>query len=400
MYTVFSGVQIIPGTPKDVIPRGCLVMEEGRITVVGREGEVAIPQGANVIHLPGQTLLPGLMDSHVHIMLDASADSMTQLVQETPVFSTVKAIHHLKETLLAGITTIRDLGGRDFMELELGRAMKEGLLMGPQILGAGKVITMTGGHGHPIGREADGVDDLRRAAREQLKAGAHVIKVMATGGILTRGVEPGASQLTQEEMRGAIEEAHKAGRKAATHAQGRAGIRDAVLAGIDSVEHGFFLDEELIELMLKKDVFLVPTLVAPYSILQHGTGRGIPSFVVEKTEKIHRIHQQSFSMAVKAGVKIAMGTDAGTPFNEHGKNLKELELMIKAGMDPLSAINSASQRGAQLLGIIDERGTLEPGKAADLLLLKGDPLTDPQAFYAVQEVYQEGRPVKGMEIKK
>lgn len=396
METVFTGMQIIPGTPNQVMQKGCLIMEEGKITAVGPEGEVTIPQQAQFLDLSGKTLLPGLIDAHVHILLDASGDSMTQLTEESPVYSTVKGAKHLQKTLWAGITTVRDLGGQDYIELDLGRAIDEGLLMGPHLLGAGKVITMTGGHGHSMGREADGVDDVRQAAREQLKAGAQVIKVMATGGILTKGVEPGASELTQEEMQAAIEEAHKAGRKAASHAQGRAGIENAILAGIDSIEHGFFLDAELIALMLEKQIFLVPTLTAPYSILKHGKEAGIPEFVVKKTEKVYETHLESFSMALQSGVQIAMGTDAGTPFNCHGNNLQELVLMIQAGMDPLAAITSASYTAAQLLGILDERGTLEPGKAADLLVLGGDPLKDPGAFFRVEEVYKGGRPCKGV----
>lgn len=395
MYRVFKGMRIIPGTTDDSIERGLLVVEDDTILALGEEGRVNIPSDATVYNLQGKTLLPGFIDAHTHILLDASRDPMGALVHESPTYSTIKAINSLEKTLLSGVTTIRDLGGLDYIDLELARAVEEGLIPGPSILAAGKLITMTGGHGHFIGREADGRSDVRRAAREQLKAGAHVIKVMATGGILTEGVEPGASQLTKEEMEAAIEEAHKAGKKTATHAQGREGIENAILAGIDSIEHGFFLDEDLVELMVERDVFLVPTLSATHWVVASGLAKGIPAYVVEKTEKVISHHRESFVRAMEAGVKIAMGTDAGTPFNSHGQNLQELKLMVEAGMDPIDAILCGTSSSAQLLGIQDEKGTLEEGKRADMVLLNGDPLEDIEALFAVEEVYKSGRPCRG-----
>jgi imidazolonepropionase-like amidohydrolase len=262
------------------------------------------------------------------------------------------------------------------------------------MLCAGHLICMTGGHGWPIGCEADGVDGLRRAAREQLKAGADLVKMIATGGVLTPGSQPGAAQLTLEELRAGVEEAHRAGRKAAAHAQGSEGIRNAVLAGIDSVEHGFFLTTEVIGMMVERGVYLVPTLTAARAIVEHGKKSGIPPSAVDKAMAAWQEHEKSFAKAVEAGVKVAMGTDAGTPFNEHGRNAQELVLLVEHGMSEAEAILSATSRAAELLGIADSVGSISVGKVADLLVVKGDPLediavlTDPESIGCV---YQAGK---------
>jgi hypothetical protein len=242
----------------------------------------------------------------------------------------------------AGVTTVRDLGGRDYAEFAVRRAVTEGLFPGPRILGAGRPVCMTGGHGNSIGREADGPDDARKAVREQLKAGADVIKLIATGGVMTPGVEPGSPQLTLEEMRAAIEEATKAGRRTAAHAQGSTGIADAIEAGITTIEHGIFLTDEIVAAMKRKGVFLVATLAAPAAISAGGLAAGIPDYMVRKSDAVVTAHVASFRRAHEAGARIAAGADSGTPLNPHGSLLTELELMVKYGMTPLEAIRSAS----------------------------------------------------------
>jgi imidazolonepropionase-like amidohydrolase len=241
---------------------------------------------------------------------------------------------------------------------------------------AGAIICMTGGHGWFIGREADGPDDVRRAVREQLKAGADCIKFTATGGGMTPGVDPRASSFTDVELAAGVDEAHKAFRRAIAHAQGNTGIKTAVRAGIDSVEHGVYLDDEVIEEMRRRGTFLVPTLVAPAMIARHGTSAGIPEYVVTKAAGVLEAHQESFRKAVRAGVRIAMGTDAGTPFNRHGENAQELSLMVEGGLSPADAIVAATRSAAELLDLVEVTGTVEPGKAADLLIVDGDPLAD------------------------
>ncbi|MFN2364438.1 MAG: amidohydrolase family protein, partial [Halarsenatibacteraceae bacterium] len=240
----------------------------------------------------------------------------------------------------------------------------------------------------------DSPAEARKAAREQLKAGVDFIKIMATGGVMTEGVEPGAPQLTEVEMAAAIAEAHKSGRKTAAHAQGTEGIKNALKAGIDTIEHGVFLDDETIELMLKNDVYLVPTLSAVQSIVEEGVEAGIPEFAVRKSETVLDSHIRSFQRARKAGVKIDMGTDAGTPLNFHGANLSELELMVEHGMKPLEAIKAATLTGAEMIGLADELGSLEAGKDAHLLVVDGNPDKDIKDIHNIYQVYKNGRLIR------
>jgi imidazolonepropionase-like amidohydrolase len=253
---------------------------------------------------------------------------------------------------------------------------------------------MTGGHGWQFGREANGVDEVRAAVREQLKAGADLIKLMATGGIMTKGVEPGSTQFTLEELIAGVEEARKAGRRTATHAQGTEGIKNALWAGIHSIEHSFFLDDEAIELLLEMKAFVVPTLCAPYHILKAGVRKGVPAYAVEKSGKVMKSHWESVKKARKAGVPIAMGTDAGTPFNRHGENLKEMELLVKVGFTPMEAIVATTKTASEVLGLEKKIGTLEKGKLADLVVLDGDPLKDITLFQKkdrILAIMKEGR---------
>jgi imidazolonepropionase-like amidohydrolase len=293
--------------------------------------------------------------------------------------------------LQAGITTARDLGGGAYAEFSVRDLIKRGEIPGPRLLCAGKVITMTGGHGWPIGRESDGPDEVRKAVREQLKAGADVIKLMATGGVLTPGVEPGSSQLEEEELRAGITEAHKASRRTATHAQGTAGVKAALRAGIDTVEHGIYLDDEAVAWMLERGVVFVPTLAAPYQIVLAGRERGVPQYAIDKSKQVSEAHFRSFRLAHDAGVIIAAGNDGGTPFNPCDDLITELRLMIEAGMPALAALRTAGWGSARALGLENEVGTLAPGQWADLVVLDGDPLADITALGRVWRVIQRGK---------
>ena len=252
---------------------------------------------------------------------------------------------------------------------------------------------MTGGHGWWFGREADGPDDVRKAVREQLKMGADVIKIFATGGVMTPGVEPGSTQLTDEEIRAAIEEARKAGRRVAAHAQATAGIRSCVDAGISTIEHGVFLDSDLAARMKGGGVFLVPTLCAPRAIADGGEGAGIPAFMVRKARGLLETHGKSFALAARAGVPIAAGTDAGTPLNPHGTMVPELEMMVQHGLTPMDALRAATSSAAAALGLEREIGRIAPGFAADLLAIHGDPLAGVGALSQVRLVVANGDPV-------
>jgi imidazolonepropionase-like amidohydrolase len=358
------------------------VLEHATVLVKGEriekvvEKNIRIPKDAQKIPMDGQVLLPGFIDSHIHICLDSSPDPMTSALTESQTMTTLKAAKAARQTLLAGITSVRDMGGKDGIDLELKQAINLGLIPGPRMLASGKLICMSGGHGWQVGLEANGVDAVRKAAREQIKAGVDIVKLMATGGVLTPDVEPGSEQLTEAEMKAGVEEAHKAGRKTATHAMGTKGILNALRAGIDSIEHGVYLDEEAVSLMVEKNVPLIPTLSALFNILNKGIEAGIPAFAVEKTLKVKPFHLESIRMAREAGVSIAMGTDAGTPFNIHGDNLRELKLLVDCGFSPMDAIEAGTRIAAQVLGMENQLGTIEEGKLADLVLIEGNPLED------------------------
>jgi len=385
---------LIDGSGREPVENAVVVLEGDKIKAVGRAGEVDTAGAAAIIDLTGKTLLPGLIDCHVHICMDPVADPFAALVGDSDATTAFKAARNALRTLKGGVTTIRDMGGKNHIDLDLRDAINRGIVQGPRILASGRLITMTGGHGWMIGREVDGPDEARKGAREEIKAGVDVIKIMATGGVMTPGVEPGSPQLTEEEMRAAIEEAKKAGKITASHAQGLTGIKNAIRAGIGSIEHGIYLDQEACEMMIENDVYLVPTLSAPYWIVTKGREAGIPEYAVAKTERVIETHNASFRLALKMGVKIAMGTDASTPFNEHGKNSSELKLMVQEGMTPMQAILAATKNGAELLGLSDQIGTVEPGKQADLLVIDGNPLEDIETIDNVHLVFKGGKVVR------
>lgn len=388
---LFKGATLIDGTGNEPVKSDVLVQGKEILEV----GKVNAPD-AQVIELDGKYLLPGMINSHIHITFEGdSPDPNGLMARESNAMTTIRAMRNMQKHIRSGVTFFRDLGARDYIDVDLRNARNSGLIDGPEMLVAGKYLTMTGGHGWNIGRQCDGCDEVRKAAREQLRAGADIIKIMATGGILTEGVEPGSPQLTYEEIQVGVEEAHRAGKKTSTHAQGATGIMNAVRAGIDSVEHGFYLTDEIIELMLKNGTYLVPTLIAPYSIFEGGIEAGIPAFIVEKTAKVMDDHAASFRRAYEAGVKIALGTDSGTPLNRHNRTAFELKLMVDNGMSAKDAIISATSASADLLGIDKKYGTLEAGKIADMLVLDKNPLEDIEAMLNnICAVYKHGVEVK------
>jgi imidazolonepropionase-like amidohydrolase len=392
-----SNARLIDGTGSQPREGAGVTIREGRITSVttahtGSEGE-----GTEVesIDLEGRVLLPGLINSHMHIMMDAGPDTFTYMRRNEFAAIVLHGAKRGEEMLRAGITAARDLGGFQYGELALRDAFAKGDFPGPRLLCAGRLITMTGGHGWDIGIEADGPDAVRKAARENLKRGTDCLKFMATGGVLTPGVEPGSQQLGEEEMRAGIEEARKVGKRTATHAQGTEGVKAALRAGIDTVEHGIFLDEEAIEMMVQRGVVYVPTLAAPYRIVEAGEEKGIPAYAVEKSKRVMDAHRKSFQWALNSGVTIAAGNDGGTPFNPSDDLVTELRLMVEYGMDPLAAIGAGTLGSAKALGLSEETGTVQQGKWADLIILKknADPLRDITALSQIWMVIKQGRVV-------
>src|SRR5215470_2505914 len=388
---VLSGARIIDGTGAEPVRGRSVVVENGIITAVVDDARA--PRGSGV-DLAGHTLLPGLINCHVHLCLGAEPDPVRPLREEPLAMTAIKALLRARQAAEAGVTTVRDLGGRDYVEIAVRRAIQEGLATGPRIVAAGRPVCMTGGHGHWLAREADGPDDARKAVREQLKAGADVIKIIATGGVLTPGVEPGSPQLTFDEMRAAIEEARKAGRRTAAHAMGVDGIADAVKAGITSIEHGVYLSDEVVASMRRDGTYLVPTLIAPATITAGGLSAGIPEFMVRKSERVMSAHVQSFQKALAAGVPIAAGSDAGTPLNPHGSLAPELVLMVKHGMTPLQAVRSATTSAADLLGLGATLGRIAPGYVADLIAVTGNPAERIEALDHVRTVFVSGRAIR------
>ena len=347
-------------------------IENGRVRGIGED---LSHDGTKVLDGGGRTLLPGLIDCHVHLtFMGAANESLTPT--DPLAFYAWRASGNALKTLAAGYTMVRDLGATQAVNCDLARAIREGMLVGPRVIAAGRMITMTGGHGWPVGREADGADDVRKAVREQLKVGAKVIKMMASGGVMTPNVDPRSAQLGLDELSAGVEEAHKAGVKTASHAQATAGIKNAVHAGIDSIEHGIYLDDEVIEEMKRRGTYLVATLAAPMNINRLGKAGGVPAFVLDKAQMIGQTHSDSFKKAMKAGVRLACGTDAGTPGNLHGENVQELRLMVEHGLSPVEAIRAATANAAELCGMGDETGRIVEGYLADLLLVNGDPLQD------------------------
>jgi imidazolonepropionase-like amidohydrolase len=287
---------------------------------------------------------------------------------------TLKALRNAQVTLRGGVTAVRDCGGKDYLEFAVRDAIQRGTFVGPTIRAVGRMICMTGGHGNHIARVADGADDVVRAVREQIHAGCDQIKIMATGGVMTPGVNPEDAHYSAEEMAAGIAEGLRFHRKCASHAQGAEGILNAVRGGVASIEHGIFMTDECIQEMLARQTALVPTLAALNNILGNAQN-GIPAYVVDKAHRVAERHRDSIRRFHRAGGRIAMGTDAGTPYNLHGHNAMELEYMVEVGIPAQDAILSATRNAADLLEL-PEQGRIQPGADADLVVVNGNPVQD------------------------
>ena len=369
---LYIGGALFDGEEAPVPDRGVLV-EDDRVRKLAPAVEFEGFAG-ETIDTTGATLMPGLLDCHVHLCLGAEGDPGAAQEKLLPGQLTMAALYRAQATLAGGITAIRDCGGKDFLEFAVRDACNAGQQLGPTVRASGRVICMTGGHGNRMGRVADGIDDVIKAVREQIHAGSDLIKIMATGGIMTPGVNPEDAHYSPEEMAAGIGEGKRFHKRSASHAQGTQGILNAVRGGIDSIEHGIFMTEECVEEMLERGTYLVPTISALKNILAMA-GHGIPDYAVEKTKRVSEHHLRSFKMYYAAGGRIALGTDAGTPFNTHGDNARELEFMVDYGMSPLDALRSGTSVAADLIGLEDE-GRIRVGAAADFIVVEGDPAAD------------------------
>ena len=347
-------------------------------------------RSAREVEGAGRTLLPGLIDTHVHLQFDGGSDFEKESKELTTAgFAAVKAAVNAKRNLDAGVTTVRDLGGMGGASIDVAKAVAAGLIPGPRILASGHALTVTGGHGHNVAfaREVDGVDAMRRAVREEIRHGATTIKLIATGGVLTPGIPESFTAFTSEELEAAVREAHQRDHPVAAHAIGADGIRAAVLAGVDSVEHCNQLTPATAREMVTRGTFRSPTICAIRGILDHPDE--VPEYAVEKAARIEADSKKSHRTALGAGVRHVCGTDAGTPFNPHGNAAQELLHMIDWGMRPLDALRAATATGAELLRL-DDVGTIEAGKRADLVLVDGDPVDDPRALLGRKRVWLGG----------
>jgi imidazolonepropionase-like amidohydrolase len=400
MRTLFAGGQVFDGNGSGP-SAGDVVVEDGRILAVGPNLD-----GDERVDTSGLTVLPGLFDCHTHVLF-SDVDQWKYL--QTPFsLAFYKAMHNLRATLEAGITTIRDAGGAD---LGMKTAVDEGLISGPRMHISIRMISQTGGHGDdwmPCGVDipffieypgspsalVDGPEQMRRKVRELIRDGADVIKVAVSGGVLSPRDNPRHAHFRPEELEMLVSEAKAAGLFVMAHAQATDGIKNAIRAGIRSIDHGVYLDDEAIGLMLERDTYLVPTLVAPTGVLTAAEqGIQIPEASLRKAGEVVDVHRESFRKAVAAGVKVAMGTDSGvTP---HGQNLRELELMAEGGMTPAQVLVATTRTAAELMGLQDELGTVEPGKRADLVLVDGDPLEFAKLTDRITAVYKDGRRVVG-----
>lgn len=379
---------LLDGTGDEPKNNKGILIEDGKIISI--QDMELIPDDCTVYDFSSQTVMPGMINCHIHLDMPPVADPFPHYRDLNDVEKMIGCLERLDEYLSSGVTHVRSLGCENYFDLKFRDAIRKGLIKGPGIICAGHNLCMTGGHGWFIGIECDGVDECRKAARNVIKKGVDCVKLMATGGVMTPLVEPGAQQFSFEEMKAIIEEAHKAGRKTATHAQGSQGILDAVAAGVDSVEHGIFLTDEIIDMMLEKGTFLVPTLVAPYYIVKNGVSAGIPEYAVRKSETMGQNHIESFKKAYKAGVKIALGTDGGTPFNPHDSTWFELKLMVEYGVNPKDAIVYATRNAAELLNIANLYGTIEIGKMADIIVIDENPLEKIDTLANIRAVFKDG----------
>ncbi len=345
-------------------------------------------QNARVIDLGDLTLLPGLIDAHTHLTMDIAGDWVTRSVRELPADAALRGARNARKTLLAGFTTVRDVGAGGFADISLMKAIDDGMVDGPRMIPSAHAIGITGGHCddtgwapgvNELGRRdgvADGVDEAVKAVRYQIKHGAKVIKVCATAGVLSFDATVGAQQLSDAELQAIVQEASRHGLKVAAHAHGTEGIKAAIRAGVASIEHGSMLDDEAIDLMKRRGTYLVPTAY----LLTTFKFESLPPPIAAKARQVVPLAQESHRKAIRAGVKIAFGTDAAV--YPHGDNAREFAVYVGYGMRPADAIRTATLNAADLLGVTD-RGQIATGKLADLIAVKGNPLEDVRVLQQV-----------------
>ena len=399
MDYVLTGATLIDGLGSAPLANAAVHVKDGRIAWVGQADDLPpAAQGADSVDLSGKWLLPGLIDAHIHVCYNG-AESVFALLERPRDALVLEAVDIVKRILSHGTTTVRDIGGEKYIEMSLRSAIQAGFIQGPRMKTSGRVISMTGGHAHFIAREADGPDEVRKAAREQIKAGADTVKLMATGGSATPGQDIMASQFTVSEIRAAVETAHMMGRTVAAHCHGTGGIKNCLLAGVDSIEHGTYLDEETADMMVANSASLVLTLGVgdpdlesyPLSPVQKADAARRQPMIEKGVKQIRK----TIALARAKGVFLGSGSDAGgNPLAPHHYSMaRELELLVANGIPAIDAIGIVTMNNARILRWEDEIGSIEPGKLADMLVIGGDPLADIKNVRQVVAVYKGGEAV-------
>ena len=387
---VLKGATLISGRDNEVVEHSRVVLNDSVIESVGKTDKKDLQEkdgkDLEVVSLDGMTLLPGLIDTHIHLVGNGEISVFVNLF-ESSMKRAIKSVRYLHDLLSMGLTTVRSGGdGNDYFEMALRVCINEGYIEGPRFLATGYHLTATGGHAYflppwtdesnCVGMRCDGEDAFRKAARMQLAYGCDSVKVTSGKGLEELG-DPRIPELTTAEMAAAVEEAHKRGKIVIAHAMGAPAIKNALTAGVDSIVHGFWIDEECAEMMAKKGVYWEPTIRYPSRIAEDAGKSGTPPFYVKNCSMAAEALQKNLLRWVRAGVKITLGSDAGgVPIFFHGENAQELEYMVKLGLSPLEAIIASTRHSAECLRLESRIGTIEPGKEADMLILEGDPLKD------------------------
>jgi imidazolonepropionase-like amidohydrolase len=409
MTTAIKGKLLLDGTGAEPVANPVILVEGDTIVGVGPQGDVPVDPGAEVVDLSDKTILPGLMDAHVHLVGMKSMEDLIELVRTPPPLSALRTTVDARTLLEAGFTAVRTVGGPVSMYLK--RAIEEGVVQGPRIMDSGRSFIQTSGGGDPwdmplecmqvaasLGRglaeTVDGPVECRKGVRRRLREGADLIKILTTGAVFSKENPPTRVGFTQPEIDALVDEAHRLGLKVAAHAHGTEGIRGALLAGVDSIEHGTFLDEECIDLMLAQGTYLVPTFAIFHRMLD-SMGEQVPEYAMRQGREVHEAHERNFLKAYRAGVKIGCGTDfVGPPPIEHGPNALELVYLVEVGMAPMDVIVSATLGNADLLGLGGQTGTITAGKWADIIAADANPLEDMQTLLDVPFVMKGGEIVK------
>ena len=397
-FTLVGGT-LIDGTGTNPVENSAVHVKDGRIAWAGSANEMtASAKSAPQKDISGKWILPGLIDAHIHVCYNG-AESVFTLLERDRDDLVLEAVDTVGRILSHGVTTVRDIGGEKYIEMSLRKAINAGFIKGPRMKVSGRVIAMTGGHAHFIAREADGPDEMRKAAREQIKAGADTVKLMATGGSATPGQDIMASQFTVDEIKAAVDAAHAMGRTVAAHCHGTGGIKNCMLAGVDSIEHGTYLDEETADMMIKNGAQLVLTIGVgnpdltsyPLSPVQKADAERRKSMIEQGIVQIRK----TIDLAREKGVFLGIGTDAGgNPLAPHNFSMaRELELLVENGVPEMEALTIATHNNAKVLRWDDEIGTVEAGKFADLLVIEGDPLADISNVRKISAVYKGGEKV-------